>query len=157
MNNNKNHETVIKAIKGMNVYYIIVGDGDKRDCLQNLISELGMTDRIKLLGYRTDIKELFDASDVFILPSFREGLSVALMEAMACGKPCIVSSIRGNIDLIDCKGGALFNPFSSEQCKLVIKEMIAQDFIRKGYYNREKIRYFSTNKVVKQMKRIYNE
>ena len=56
--------------------------------------------KLHLLGYRTDISELYNSADIFVFPSIREGLSVSLMEAMASGLPCIVSKIRGNVDLI---------------------------------------------------------
>ena len=55
---------------------------------------------MKLLGHRNDVCELYKAADVFVFPSFQEGLPVSVMEAMAMGKPCVVSNIRGNTDLI---------------------------------------------------------
>ena len=60
---------------------------------------------VHFLGYRNDVKELYEMSDCFVMPFFREGLSRSIMEAMASGLPCIVSDIRGNRDLIDDKKG----------------------------------------------------
>ena len=68
----------------------------------------------------TDVIEICKSADVFVFPSKREGLSVALMEAMACGLPCVVSKIRGNVDLVE-KGvnGFLFeNKKDKENKKL---------------------------------------
>ena len=54
-----------------------------------------MADRIKLLGFRTDVKDLYAVSDVFVFPRFGRAFPFPLMEAMACSKPCAVSAIRG--------------------------------------------------------------
>ncbi len=155
LNNNKNHETVIKAINGLDVYYIIAGVGDKMEYLQNLIDEQNMADRIKLLGYRTDVRDLYIASDIFVFPSFREGLSVSLMEAMASGLPCIVSRIRGNIDLIDENGGALFSPYDVEDCREQIIEFLNKPKKELGEYNQVKVYNFSDEQVLAKMANIY--
>jgi len=107
----KNHGVVIKAIaklkeqSSVTVEYLIAGKGVLEEGYRKLISELGLEDEVKLIGFRDDISELCEASDIFLLPSLQEGLSVALMEAMASGLPCIVSDIRGNSDLITDGGG----------------------------------------------------
>ncbi len=154
LNDNKNHETVIKAIKDMDVYYIIAGIGDKKDYLQNLIDAQGMTNRIKLLGFRIDVKDLYSISEIFVFPSFREGLSVALMEAMASGLPCVVSRIRGNVDLIDENGGSLFDPYSVDSCKTAILSTID---MRSGYneHNQAKVQQFSTNQILTHLYDLY--
>lgn len=77
-----------------NYYYIIVGKGK----LAEELLALDKTNRLRLLGYREDVRELLWSSDVFVFPSLQEGLPVALMEAMAAGLPCVASDIRGNID-----------------------------------------------------------
>ena len=128
LNRNKNHETVIKAIKDLDVYYLIAGRGDLQNHLQNLIDELNLSDRVKLLGYRTDVAELYAASDVFVFPSFREGLPVSMMEAMASGLPCVASKIRGNVDLIvDGEGGYFCFPTSQVEFKNSIERILTND------------------------------
>lgn len=156
LNENKNHETVIKAINGLDVYYIIAGIGDKKEYLTSLIESQNMADKIKLLGYRTDVKDLYLASDVFVFPSFREGLSVSLMEAMACAKPCAVSKIRGNTDLIDENGGGLFSPNDVTECKNAILKAI-DNKNESGSYNKEKIKAFSNESVLLKMKELYEK
>jgi Glycosyltransferase len=114
LNENKNHQVVLKALAKLNnknVHYAIAGRGDKKDYLQILAKELGIENQIHLLGFRTDAIQLYKASDLFVFPSFREGLSVSMMEAMASGCPIVCSRIRGNVDLVeDGIGGYLFKP-----------------------------------------------
>lgn len=94
----KNHRNVVEALQTLpdDYWYVIVGKGD-------LVEELRTQDgtgRLRLLGYRDDVRELLRASDLFVFPSLQEGLPVALMEAMAAGLPCVASDIRGNNDLL---------------------------------------------------------
>ena len=156
LNENKNHETVIRSIADMkDTHYIIAGDGKRKEKLMSVIEELGLSERVKLLGRRNDIAELCKVSDVFVFPSFREGLSLALMEAMACGLPCAVSEIRGNIDLIDENGGTLFDPHSVQSCKDRLEELFGGDLKKTGEYNAEKVKKFSLDNVNKEMKKLY--
>ena len=155
LNNNKNHETVIRAIKDLDIYYIIAGKGGLETHLQMVINEFDIADRVKLLGFRSDVLELYSASDVYVFPSFREGLSASLMEAMACGKPCIVSQIRGNTDLIDENGGILFDPYDVEVCRCAIETMLKSDTNSMSSYNTEKIKFFALDSVIKQMNELY--
>lgn len=100
---NKNMETLIKGIKLIDnekVQLIVCGDGEKLQALIKQVQENNLGKRIQFLGSRTDMKDLYESSDCFALASYREGLSRSIMEAMACGLPCVVSKIRGNIDLI---------------------------------------------------------
>lgn len=154
LNKNKNHETVIRAIADMDVHYIIAGRGDLEDQLRLTIKELGLTNRVKLLGYRKDIVELCKTADVFVFPSFREGLSVSVMEAMGCGLPIVCSRIRGNTDLIDENGGEMFDPHSVEDCSRAIKQLIHSNKRDKGIYNLNKVENFSETKVISMIRRI---
>ena len=78
---------------GRRVQIVIAGEGPERDRLEQLASHLGVTDRVRFLGFRKDVGDLLAACDLVVLPSLREGLSIALLEAMAAGKPIIASSI----------------------------------------------------------------
>ena len=78
---------------GRRIQIVIAGDGPARDRLEQLAVNLNVTDRVRFLGFRKDVGDLLAASDLVVLPSLREGLSIALLEAMAAGKPIIASSI----------------------------------------------------------------
>lgn len=158
LNKNKNHKTVIKAIKNLDVVYLIAGQGKKKKQLEKLINKNNLKDKVFLLGFRNDIKNILYSSDLFVFPSFREGLSVSLMEAMSMGKPCIVSKIRGNVDLIDENGGLLFNPKSTNECMKSIKCVMSdkKNMIVMGNYNKNKVQEFSLDVVLKEMNKIYD-
>lgn len=159
LNENKNHETVIRALGHMDrtdVYYAVAGQGGKKEELEQLAQSLGLGDRVRLLGFRRDVRALFQSADVFVFPSYREGLSVAMMEAMASQKAVVCSRIRGNTDLIDDKGGVLFDPHSVDDCRRALETILEADLQMLGQYNGEKVKRFSLETVQKQMKEIYS-
>lgn len=161
LNDNKNHIVVIEALGRINnpaIHYYIAGIGKNREMLEQRIHELGLGKQVFLLGYRDDISELMRLSDVFVLPSKREGLNVSLMEAMSSGLPCIVSDIRGNRDLIkECQGGYLVEPNNIDAWESVIGQMWQkqESWSSLGEWNKERMKNFSLRKVQKQMERIY--
>lgn len=160
LNQNKNQEVIIKAISTLgndNIHYFIAGKGNKEQYLENLAQNLNV--KLHLLGYRTDIVELLNVADVFAFPSFREGLSVALMEAMAAGLPCVVSNIRGNVDLIDENGGVLCEPNDingfANAIKTIINDIEMREKMKK--HNIEKIKNFDVNEVMKLTQLLYHQ
>lgn len=158
LNENKNHQIIIKALAKLdnpNVHYAIAGVGDKREYLIELAKDIGVSNQIHLLGYRKDIAEINYIADVFCFPSKREGLSVSLMEAMACGLPCLVSKIRGNTDLIDIKGGKLFSPLSEVECSLSLRSITECNCKELGRYNIQKIKNFGSLCVLEKMRSLY--
>ena len=121
LNENKNHRVVIQALQELpdSYWYVVVGKG----ALESELKEMDRTGRLILLGFRTDVRELLWSSDMFVFPSFREGLSVSLMEAMASGLPCLASRIRGNVDLISDEKN-LFDPGDSQKLAELIRKTI---------------------------------
>jgi glycosyltransferase involved in cell wall biosynthesis len=75
---------------------VLAGNGPLEQRLSKLVSDLGLEDTVLLLGLRTDIGDLLAASDLVVLPSLWEGLSISLLEAMAAGKPVVTTSVGGN-------------------------------------------------------------
>ena len=158
LNRNKNHETVIRAMAGLDVYYIVAGSGALQAHLQELVNTLGLRDRVKLLGYRSDVKELYETADIFVFPSFREGLSISLMEAMASGLPCVASRIRGNTDLLENKnGGFLCSPADASAFTDAIRRLATDGQLRQelGENNRKTVQSFSRETVIREMLKIY--
>ena len=159
----KDHETAIRAIHKLNdkrIKYFICGQGALHDHLQTLINDLGLSDNVKLLGFRTDISELCCCADMFVFPSRQEGLPVALMEAMASGLPCVVSDIRGNTDLIDDgKGGFLCKPNDVDGFAQKIKMLLSDRDLSTSMsvYNTNKLKKYDISAINSQMKRIYQK
>lgn len=153
----KNHAVIIKALAELhnpNLYYFVAGDGEIKDELENLISEFGLETNVFLLGYRTDISRLCNSADIFALPSVHEGLSVALMEAMGCGKPVVASRIRGNVDLIDeGKGGYLCDTYDVHQYVQVISGISSSNSLieNMGEYNGRKVLDFDIEEVKQEL------
>ncbi|WP_273401851.1 glycosyltransferase [Traorella massiliensis] len=158
LNNNKNHKAVIECLPELpnNIHYIICGMGPLREQYDELARKLRVIDRLHLLGYRNDAIKIMKASDIFIFPSKREGLSVALMEAMACGLPCIVSNIRGNTDLVQKQPYIhLCNPDNSKD---FFKEIINIDTNKQKeiyLFNTNNAKQYDVKKIDKKMKHIY--
>ena len=103
LNQNKNHQIILKALAEMHdpsIHYLICGKGALLDHLQEMAIQLGISEQVHFLGYHRDVADIYLQSDVFILPSYREGLSVASLEAMYCGMPLITSRIRGTDDYL---------------------------------------------------------
>ncbi|MDK4441006.1 glycosyltransferase [Enterococcus faecium] len=159
----KNHLCAIEAFAKADLkdaYYIICGIGELEKELRDRIRELGIEDKIKLLGYRLDVKQIMKSADIFIFPSIQEGLPVALMEAMACGLPCLTSRIRGNVDLIvESKGGYFFYPNDSNQLSVLIKNVYSNlaKIRLMGDYNQARIQEFDIKNIRSIMQKEYKK
>lgn len=159
LNENKNHQVVIRALSRIgrsNIHYLIAGAGSKADDLAVLAKEMGVEQRVHLLGYRQDVAQLYAASDCFVFPSYREGLSVSMMEAMASGLPVVASAIRGNVDMIDPKGGILVRPNDAGAFARAIGQIMDSEYTRMGQYNADKARMFAVEQIDREMLEIYN-
>lgn len=100
----------LKLSKSKDCHYLICGTGPEKEKLVKISKELNISNYVHFLGFRNDISELLQISDVFLFSTKQEGLPRALMEAMSAELTCIVSDIRGNNDLVsDNVGGYLFN------------------------------------------------
>ena len=137
LNDNKNHGIVIRTIANLNhpnIHYYVCGKGDWQESYEEMIRKLGVQDRVHIMGYQEDVVSFYQAADIFVLPSKREGLSVALMEAMASGKPVICADIRGNRELIDNKkGGYIIKKNTEGEYVCALQKLLTQ---KKCYYKK---------------------
>ena len=159
LNKNKNHETVIKALAQLpDVHYVIVGEGALKEHLVREAQKYSVAERVHLLGFRKDAQEIYFLADIYCHPSFREGLSVAVMEAMAAGLPIVCSEIRGNRDLIKQEiGGILLPNPSVESYVKSLREVISNKYIREsmGAYNAKCVEEYDKMSINLNMKDIY--
>ena len=164
MTANKNHITILKALSLLkdkkefsNMHYLICGRGEMWASLEESARELGIADHVNFLGYRTDAPELYQVSDLFLFVTLREGLSVALMEAMSSGMPIICAKIRGNTDLVDDNVSGVFSDNSPEAVAEHILQLYRDCEKRKalGQAASEKALLFDEKNVLEQVKAIY--
>ncbi len=115
LNDNKNQETALKAfakINDKNCHYVLCGKGNKLEYLKTLSKKLGVEDRTHFLGYRKDVVDICFQSNAFIMPSKREGLGLAALEAMYCGLPLITANTRGLVDIMENGVSGYTHPFN---------------------------------------------
>jgi glycosyltransferase involved in cell wall biosynthesis len=86
---------------------VLIGEGPLSEELRRQAGNLNISSKILFTGYRNDVRELLKGLDVFVLPSVAEGLSIALLEAMASRLPVIASNVGGIPEVIDCNSGFL--------------------------------------------------
>ena len=156
----KNHAAVIQALKllnNRNICYVICGHGILKEELCALANKLDIMEQVYFLGYRNDILELYQIADLFLLPSFQEGLSVALMEAMAIGVPVIGSDIRGNRDLLGSGKGILVKKNTPFEYASKIHFLLNHGKMRKILKKRgiEEVKKYDIHQVEKKMRDIY--
>lgn len=155
VNKNKNHGAVIEAMADFNdVWYVLCGRGPLLDTLKERAESLGIADRTVFAGYRNDIADFYKMADLFIFPSWREGLPVALMEAMASGLKCVASRNRGTNDLLP-DSSLRFDPGNIEELKEKIKRAMSTDCSDEINSNIERLKTFDIHNVLEITKKLY--
>lgn len=159
----KNYAVSIRAIaKAQNkkLHYFICGRGPDLESLEALAKELGVENQVHFLGFRTDVKQLLAACDIFLFTTLQEGLPRSMMEAMATGLPCVASSIRGNVDLMNDGEGGFLRPSCDVDGFAEAINKIANDAELRGKmreFNLEKIKEFDISVVRQEIRDIYKE
>ncbi|MEJ6528743.1 MULTISPECIES: glycosyltransferase family 4 protein [unclassified Exiguobacterium] len=162
LNENKNHETIIRAIAELgdpSIRYWIAGTGDARPQLERVIRETNLTNQVQLLGFRDDVFEVMKAADCFVFPSKREGLGMAALEAMAAGLPIITSNVHGINDYsVDGVTGFKCAPNDIQGFARAIRTM-RLDFElshQMGLHNTQSAKAFDVERSHEEMKQIYD-
>ena len=107
-------------------YVVVAGDGPLRDELAALAARLGVAERVRLLGNRGDVRAVLGGLDVFVLPSLTEGMSNALLEAMAMALPVVATDVGGNPEVIgDAATGVLIPAGESEPMANALAALLA--------------------------------
>ena len=153
----KDHATLIKAMTRLPKEKFeawFVGDGESRAEVERLINDLGMEDRVKMVGLRTDVPQILKTADVIVMSTHYEGLSLSNIEGMAAGKPFVASDVEGIREVT--KGyGILFPHGDAESLAKIISQLhedkqFYQQIADKCY---ERAKLFDISNMVKQ----YNE
>ena len=103
---------------------LMVGDGPLRSELESLTRELGIAERVRFLGIRTDIPDLMRNADAFALTSLSEAASLTLLEAMASGLPAVVTDVGGNGEIVRHeREGLLFPRGDAAGCAAALRRL----------------------------------
>ena len=138
---------------GLNLEYIIVGDGADRQYNEKLAADLGLKN-IQFLGYRTDVPEIMASSDIFVFTSLNEGFGNVIIEAMACGLPIIGTRVGGVPSLVqDGVNGLLVNSDDAEALATAIQIIASNPEQRQSMAstNRKKAEYFTIDNYIKRV------
>lgn len=113
----KGHRYLIEAAPAIlaahpKTHFLFIGQGELRDELQSQIQHLNLLSHFHFLGVRSDIPALLAAIDMFVQPSLWEGLSVALLEAMAAAKPIVATAVSGTTQAMINSQTGLVVPFA---------------------------------------------
>lgn len=141
------------------VHGVIVGEVSLDESLQALVRALGLQEHLSLLGRRTDMPEVLSAFDVFILSSHDEGMSNAILEAMAMEKPVVATDVGGTGEVVrHGQSGLLIPPKDPEALAAAISEVLAQPVRARemGRLGRRIVENgFSAHAMVREMEQLY--
>jgi glycosyltransferase involved in cell wall biosynthesis len=126
----KDHETLVRAISAIaNVHLAIVGTGVLLGKLSQLAETLGISDRVHFLGRRSDVSRLLKTADIYAQPSRWEGLSMAVLEAMASGSVVVASDVPGLAEVV-ADAGLLFPAGGHEQLARCLTTLLEDPELR---------------------------
>lgn len=157
----KDQDTIIRAMSLLDTSKFelrLVGDGERRNELESLIKELSLQNCVKLLGIRADVPNILKASDVVVMSSHFEGLSLSNIEGMSVGKPFIASDVDG-LREVTSGYGILFPHEDAHALANEIKRL-SED---KNYYCStadkcwERAQMFDINKMVDGYEKVYRQ
>jgi glycosyltransferase involved in cell wall biosynthesis len=116
----KNHAAAIRATARMAAQsdrpqLVLIGSGPLQQQLESLARQLGISERVRLLGERSDARDLLPGLDAFVMPSLTEGHSIALLEAAAAGLPIIATNVGGNPEIVSHERTGLLVPADDER------------------------------------------
>ena len=154
---------VVKQIP--NVQFLIIGSGPLKPFLESQIKQLKLEDKVLIIGSivqseaRKDVNEILQIFDLFVLPSYREGFSNALLEAMAAGKPVIATAVGGNVEaVVDNVTGILVPPKDPESlAKTIIRLLNNPEQAKEmGKCGQERVeREFQLQCMIDKMEQVY--
>lgn len=160
----KNHPMILRGLKqcvdmGLNVKLMIVGDGEQRQVIEELISNLDLTNHVILTGYISLPADLLAAFDIYLLTSFSEGTSMTLLEAMSIGKACVVTDVGGNAEVVKHElNGLVIESDNDEHLSLSIKRLMINplDILKMAKSSKERYStLFSADKMAFEFSKIY--
>jgi len=161
----KGHEYLLEAFENIykdkkNINLLLVGDGEEEERLKSLIKKYKSKKNIYFLGIRKDVAQILNISDIFTLPTLSEGMSNAILEAMASGLPIVTTDIDVNKELIKHNENGLLVPVEdSLSLESAIRKLIKDKVLCKRLGNNAKetiIKNFDSDIIIKKIVKLYN-
>ncbi len=147
--------------QGLDFDLAIIGDGPLREALQRQILEHGVESRVRLLGHRSDMIELFQAIDVFVLSSIREASPNVLLEAMAMGTPVVSTRVAGTPRIVsDGENGLLVTPNDTGGLGTAIANLLRNGHLRAKFSQTGRTtieQEYSFDRRMKKMRALYDQ
>lgn len=147
------------ARQGRPVLATFAGDGPDRERLEAMARQYGVTEHVAFLGAVNpeSVRDLYAATDAFVLPSFAEGIPVVLMEAMAMEVPCVTTVINGIPELITSgESGLLVSPSDAPQLAAAIESLIANPALRQSLGKAGRRKVIASYDLVRNVARLHN-
>ncbi len=166
LNSIKNIQMMIRGLKMVLETYpetilVIAGQGEEEVALRSVAADLGVSNRVKFIGLRFDLDEIYQLFDVFLLTSFSEGISVTLLEAMSHGIPAVVTAVGGNCEVVvEGETGYLVAVDDDETLANRVCKLISSPSLGKAMGDAAQVRArtsFSRNKMMEEYFRLYSD
>lgn len=160
----KDHKSLFLSLSKLlvdipHIKLIVVGEGGVREDLEGYAKELNIEKSIVFLGHRPDVQKLLSGLDVFVLPSLREGLPMALLEAMSAGLPVVTSHVGAIPQVIeDGCNGYMISPGQHDQLTERLMSLLSSSCLRKGMGKEARktvTQHFSRERMVKSYTDVY--
>lgn len=160
----KDHENLLRAFNVVRedepgVRLLLVGDGELRQEIESVVSSLGMEGVVEMTGKRSDIPQLLNGMDIFVLPSRREGFPVSIIEAMACGRAVVATDVGGVREIIDDGVDGIIVPSGDHRSLALALVQLVQDQRlrnRLALNARQKVvAFFSEQAMMEKYKRLF--
>lgn len=158
----KGHANLIKAFAAISKDYpdthlAIIGDGREKENLENLIVKLNLQEKVHLLGFQPDAIRLAKAFDIWVMPSFKEGLGLALLEGMCAKLPIIASNVPAMQPLIAGAGGIVIDPHKIEEISGALITYLNKSDQERLELGENAYKYLVANHSIKEFKVKYLE
>ncbi|MEE8238174.1 MAG: glycosyltransferase, partial [Gammaproteobacteria bacterium] len=162
----KGHEQLFSVLPELiaahpNVEVLCFGQGPLQRELQDQIRNLALTDHVRLVGFRDDLTELLPELDCLVHPAQREGLGVAVLEAMSCGVPVVITAVGGLVDIVEHDvNGLLVAPDDDRALSAALRRIVQQRALRRrlGAAGRQRIEEaFSVDAMTKGNLAVYRQ
>ncbi|WP_439475781.1 glycosyltransferase [Algoriphagus formosus] len=151
---------LVKDNSDQDIKLWIIGEGPEKESLESLAKDLGVSDQVVFWGFQSDVSSFLVQADAFVLPSYSEGFSISLVEAMLCGLPCIATNQGGPTEILeDGLTGFLIDPLNNleiQQAMQQIMNLPNQERQAMGQRAEEEAKRFSLENYIGKLMKIYS-